>query len=800
MIISLNWLKEYINLDGITVEEIEDKLSTSGLEVEEITDYSKMLDGFVVGYVKERIKHPNADKLSLCKVYDGEEELSIVCGAPNVEAGQNIVLAKVGAIVPNGGFEIKSAKIRGEKSFGMICSESELGISDNHDGIMVLDSGLQPGMSAAKALGLDDVVFEISVTPNRPDALSHIGVARDLSAVFGRPFNYPEIKLNETRPISAEQVKIKIEDTTGCSRYIGKVVRNVTIKESPEWMKKRLVAIGLRPRNNIVDISNYVLHEVGQPLHTFDLDKLAGSEIIVRQAGKDKKFITLDSKERHLKADDLMICDAEKEVAIAGVMGGENSEVTESTKNILIEAAYFHPSYIRKTAKRLGLSSDASYRFERGCDPEITRWAADRTAALIAELGDGEVSEGEVDIYPNKYQPKIVNLRYNRINKILGYDVEPLRVKEILDYLGFKTESEYDDSLNIAIPSYRPDCEREIDLVEEVARINGFDLIPVKPKINVTLGVKVDESAYMDNIRTLLTGMGLNEIVTNSLLNSSTASKYGNPIGVLNPQSVEMSHIRPSMLPGMLSTISKNLKVKEKNLALFEMGSVFNRVGEGEITSFDDFSEIKELVIALTGNSVENAWYTTDDEYDFYHLKGIADELFSKLFVDNQLADNYYSDGDEFYKYGFRKVFGEEVICRGGLVKNELTGSYDVSQPVFVFTVNLTALKKIQPEEKSYRELLKFPKVYRDFAVVIEKNIDSGEIISDILASSSKLLKNIKLFDIFEGKSLGENKKSLAFRLEYFDNSATLTEDKVEKEFWKGIDKVKKKFNAQLRG
>lgn len=802
MIISLNWLKDYIDLDGISVAEIEDKLSTSGLEVEEITDYTSTLDNFVVGYVKEKVKHPNADKLSLCTVFDGTEDLSIVCGAPNVDKGQKIILAKVGAVVPNGGFEIKKAKLRGEYSFGMICSENELGISENHDGIMVLDENAEPGTPAAKYLGLDDVVFDIAVTPNRPDALSHIGVARDLSAVFDRPFKYPETKLNETKPVSSDQVKISIEDTTGCSRYVGKVVKNVKIGESPEWMKKRLTAIGLRPRNNVVDISNYVLHEVGQPLHTFDLDKLAGDEIIIKKAGNAKKFVTLDSKERKLRADDLMICDAEKEVCVAGVMGGENSEVTEETKNILIEAAYFNPSYIRKTAKVLGLSSDASYRFERGCDPEIALWAARRAASLMEELCDAEVSEGEVDVYPVKYEAKTVNVRYARIAKILGYEVAPERVKNILDNLGFEIKSEYEDSVNVAIPSYRPDCEREIDIIEEVARINGFDKIPVMPRVNVTLGDKIDETGYYDKVKDILAAMGLNEIVTNSLLNKQTAANYGTPIGVLNPQSVEMSHMRPSLIPGMLSTVSKNVKVKEKNLALFEIGSVFNRIAESDevISSFDDFSEIKQLSIAVTGKSLENVWYSQDSEFSFFNLKGICNGLTDKLSVTSQLSEEYNPESDEIFDYSFTVKYGNIVIVKGGKIKNAVSDKYDIDQELFIATVNLTELQKIKPEDKVYQELLKYPKVFRDFAVVIEKNIDSGDVVKEITSTSSDLLKNINLFDIFEGKSLGENKKSLAFRLEYFDRNATLTEEKVDKEFWKTIEKVKQKFNAQLRG
>ena len=376
MKISLNWLKDYINLDGISADEIVNKLTISGLEVEEVEYQSKVLENFVVGFVKEKVKHPNADKLSLCKIFDGKEDVKVVCGAPNVAEGQKIPFAKIGAVIPNGGFQIAPVKLRGEESFGMLCSERELGISDNHDGILILDDQLEAGTPLADALKMNDIILDIAVTANRSDALSHIGIARELSAIFNRKIKYPEIELKKSKLKSSEFAQIELQDTIGCPRYVGKVVKNVEIKESPEWMKVRLKNIGLRPINNIVDITNFVLHEVGQPLHAFDLDKLKGNKIVVRRAAENENFVTLDSKTRKLSANDLMICDAEGSVAVAGVMGGENSEVTSETKNVLVESAYFNPSMIRKTSKKLGLQSDASYRFERGADPDITPWAA----------------------------------------------------------------------------------------------------------------------------------------------------------------------------------------------------------------------------------------------------------------------------------------------------------------------------------------------------------------------------------------------------------------------------------------
>lgn len=799
MKVSLKWLSDYIDLSDVSVEEAAEIITKAGLEVDEVIDNRKVYQNFVVGYVKEKKKHPNADRLSLCVVSDGEEDYNVVCGAPNVKAGQKVPFAKVGAVIPKGGFEIKKAKIRGEVSVGMICAEDELGISDDHEGIMVLDSSLKEGTDLAKALGLDDVTFEIDLTPNRPDALSHIGVARDLAASLNRPFKLPEIKLEETEEESSKYAKVTIEDEEGCPRYIGKVVRDVTIKESPEWLKKKLTAIGLRPINNVVDVTNYVLYEIGQPLHAFDLDKLEGNEIIVKQAGEQEKFTTLDSKERDLQPTDLMICDGKKPVAFAGIMGGENSEVTESTKNVLIESAYFNPSRIRKTAKRLALSTDASYRFERGTDIEITLWAARRAAQLIAELGDGKVCKGEIDVYPKKFVPKVVDLRFARVNKILGYEVDSKKVTDIIKNLGIKITSVTDEKLTAEIPAFRPDIEREIDLIEEIARIHGYDNIPEMNHIQIVLEKNVDQSKYVDELRNKLVGLGFNEMVTNSLLNEEKANLFGKPIALMNPNSKEMSHLRTSLIPGALTTVSNNLKVREPNLSLFEIGHTFENVGNGKIKSFDDILEREMLLMVITGNASQDEWHSKARSFTIYDIKGSIEELFSSLSITDKISSSFVKE-ENGLKNLILYSFGKEGIAKIGQLNEDILKLYDIEQPVYMAEIDIDKLKAIELGEKKFKPLLKYPKVIRDCAFVLDKKITNSDVEKTIYEGSSKLLKNIKLFDIFESNSLGEGKKSLAFQLEYFDSTRTLTEEEVDKDFWGAIETVKTKLNAQLRG
>jgi len=797
--ISLNWLKDYIDLSGISAEEIVEKITYAGLEVEEVADQSMNFTNMIVGFVKDRKKHPNADKLSLCIVSDGTRDYNVVCGAPNVAAGQKIAFAKIGTIIPNGGFKIEKAKIRGEVSEGMICSERELGISDNHEGIMVLDSSLAEGTELSTALGLDDVTMEINITPNRADALSHIGVARDLCAIFNRPLKYPNIDLNESGKKSEELAAVEIRDSQKCPRYIGKVVSNVEIKESPEWMKKRLKSIGLRPINNVVDVTNYVLHEVGQPLHAFDLDNLAHKKIVVRRAEEGEKFVTLDSKERKMKSSDLMICDAERSVAIAGVMGGENSEVTATTKNILVESAYFNPSSVRKTAKNLALSTDASYRFERGTDYNITLWAAKRAAQLIQQTAGGEIALGEIDAYPNQILSPKVEVRFARINKILGYEIPKVVAERILTNLGFVVVEKSEEKLFVEIPSYRGDVEREIDLIEEVARIYGYNNIPEINKISITLEEKVDQSEFTDRLRTVFNSLGFYEIVTNSMLSENIATKFGSPVSVLNPQSSEMSHIRPSLLPGMLTTVANNLKVSEKDLMLFELGKIINKKNNA-IISFDDFEETENCVAIITGNSVRTKWYAKDKQFDLYDLKGIVEVLLSKQLPGVQITFERGSASSKNYKNGLNVLVNETTIGEIGELRDSVAAIFDVNQKTYALEINIDELKKIVTPKKSFNELLKFPKVYRDCAFVLDADIESGQVVEVIKQSSTKLLHNVILFDIFQSESLGKHKKSLAFQLEYFDLARTLTEEEVDKDFRTAIKAVETKFTAQLRG
>ncbi|MBN1299633.1 MAG: phenylalanine--tRNA ligase subunit beta [Melioribacteraceae bacterium] len=799
MKISLNWLKQYIGDDSITTDDVMNALITAGLEVDEMIDQNKLYDNFVVGFVKDKKKHPNADKLSLCVVNDGEKDVSVVCGAPNVGKGQKIALAKVGAVIPEGGFEIKPVKLRGENSEGMICSERELGISDNHDGIMVLDGSLIEGTPLSKAINRDDVIFDIDITPNRADALSHIGVARDVCAVLKKELKYPVIEFEEEDKKSSDYASVVIENETDCPRYVGKVITGVTIKESPGWLKNRLTSIGLRPINNVVDVTNFVLHEMGQPLHAFDLDMLAGKKIVVKSAADNEKFVTLDSKERTLGKDNLMICDAEKSVAVAGVMGGENSEVTNDTRNILIESAYFRPSSVRKTAKMLGLSTDSSYRFERGCNPERVIEAARRAAQLIAGTGDGKIAAGEIDAYPNKLVRKTVKLRYDRVIKILGYEISPEDISEIISRLEFPIVFQDEKSLICEIPLFRPDIEREIDLIEEVARIKGFDKIPTVGKVNITLDPKIDQLAFSQGIRESLISLGMREIVTNSLLNKETAEKFGHPITILNPQNQEMSNLRPSLLPGMLATISKNLKVRETDLRYFEVGHVFEKKSENDINSFNDFTESEELLYALTGKSGTDEWYRKSRGYDIYDLIGLTQDFMTKNSLDKDNRYNY-NHGNSFYDQSFKLFVKDLKIGTGGKLNRNLLDDYDIKQEVFCVSLNLGVLKSVEKEEKKFTELLKFPKVIRDFAVILDKKIHASDVIEIITKNCSNLLKNVKLFDIFESESLGEGKKSLAFELEFYNIERTLTEEEVNKDFWKAIEEVKKKFNAQLRG
>jgi len=800
MKISLSWIKEFVDLNGISTDDIVANLTMSGLEVEDVVDQTKLYKNFIVGFVKETEKHPNADKLTICKVFNGKEDLQVICGASNVQAGQKVVFAPIGTIIPNGDLTIKKAKIRGVESNGMICAEDELLLSNNHTGIMILDEKLEAGTSIPEALNLNDVILEIAITPNRPDALSHIGVARDLAALFDRELKIPEIKLNKIDDDVNKIASVEVEDSVNCPRYIAKVVKNVQIKESPQWLKDRLEKIGLRPRNNIVDITNLLLHECGQPLHAFDLDKLNENKIVVKSTKSETVFTTLDSKERKLPLNTLMICDGKYEVAIAGVMGGENSEITETTKNILIESAYFNPSSIRRTSKALGLSTDASYRFERGTDPNITKYAAERCAQLVAELADGKITKGIIDVYPNVIYPKEIELRFSRTTRILGYDVPEEKIKNILSRLGLALKVLDEDKLLVSVPTFRPDIEREIDLIEEIARINGYDNIPTVSKINITLEKKTDETEVDEKIRQAATALGFFEMINNPLQSENDAKLTGNPIKINNPLSAGMECLRTSLLSGALLTISKNIRQGVKDLKFFELGDAFKKINDGEIKTFSDFTETQNLLLVVSGKEQVKGWNTDEKESDFYLLKGLIDSFLSKISLDNVLIDSYYSSVNEIYAYYLTKSFKEVEFGRGGKVNNEVLKQFDINQDVYCFEFDLSVLKSIESNSKTYTDPLKYPKIIRDFAFILDKSVKYLDVKEFIKKKSSQLLKVVSVFDVFESDSLGADRKSLAFTLEYYDESRTLTEDEVEKDFNNLIALITKEFNAQLRG
>jgi len=798
--VSLNWLKEYINLEGISVQEIVDKLTMCGLEVEDFVNQQEIYKDFIVGLVTSKEKHPNADRLSLCKVSTGIEELQVVCGAPNVSKGQKIIFAPSGSTIPSNDMKLSKVKIRGVESFGMICSESELELSDIHKGIMVLSNGVEVGIPITKALELNDVIMEIAITPNRPDALSHIGIARDLAAIFNKELNLPKITFDEKGENINAAASVEILDLINCPRYVAKVVQNVAIKDSPDWLKNRISKIGLRPINNIVDITNYIMYEYGQPLHAFDLEKLSGRKIVVKSTSEEASFITLDSKQRMLPKNTLMICDADKAVAIAGVMGGENSEISQSTKNILIESAYFNPSSIRRISRALGLSTESSYRFERGIDYENTAIAAERAAQLISEYADGEIIQGNIDIYPNKISAIEVKLRYERVTELLGYHISNKDINQILEKLGFKIIFESHDEAHLIVPTFRPDVEREADVIEEIARIYGYDKVPPVSKISVTLGHKYDDSEFTDGLKDAANAMGFYEMINNPLQNEKAAKLIGNPIKILNPQSLDMEYLRTSLIPGALQVIKHNINNGEKDLLLYEIGNVFNKKTESDISNFEDFTEVQKLIFVVTGRISQKEWHSAEILSNFYNLKGFVESFLIKISLDNVLNDSYYDNANSIYEYNFEKVHENNIVGTGGRIRKEVLNNFDIEQDVYCFEFDISRLISLSKDKKQYKEPVKYPKVIRDCAFIFDKSVTYQQVKGFIEKEGSNLLKSVKIFDLFESDSLGSDKKSMAFSLVYYSEDKTLTEEEIEKVFNSLIAAVTNKFNAKLRG
>ncbi|MFN8359029.1 MAG: phenylalanine--tRNA ligase subunit beta [Candidatus Kapaibacterium sp.] len=801
MKISNNWLKEFVNFTH-TPDELSDALTMLGIEVEAMEDEGRKFRGFFIGKVLTREKHPNADKLSVCTVTLGEGEQTIVCGAPNVAAGQTVVVATQGAIVPSAGFEIALRKIRGVESNGMICSRAELGVGEDDGGIWVLPEGTPLGMPLADYLGVNDIIYEIGITPNRADCLSHLGIAREIAALDATSVRMPPVQLPRNEPLSSFQ--ITIEDPAKCPRYAARIVRNVRVQESPDWLKNRLTSLGLRPRNAVVDVTNLVLMECGQPLHAFDADTITDRHIIVKTARDGEKFTTLDSKERMLDGEMLMICDAVRPVAIAGVMGGENSEITDQTTTVFIESAYFNPSSIRRTGKKLGISSDASYRFERGVDIDNLLYALDRAATLIAELTGGTIDNGMTDVYPTRQAEKKCSMRFDRARSIIGIHIENSTMTSLLERIGCVITATTDEAVSLIAPSYRVDISEEIDLIEEVARMINYDNIDPdlssKFPSGVAIAPKFLKPGVRDIIRNFFTQQGFNEILTYSFLDKAGAAVFTeNPIELANPLGEEFSVLRPSMLPAMMKTLERNLRNGQTMLRLFDIGKTFHHAPWAK-TFIPGIEEREHLCIAIAGNDMHKHWSAKERAVDFYDLKGIIEDLCAELHI---VGIKYRTPKAESSIFTANAV---EIVAKNGAllgtfgeISPSYRSAYGMTTEVFAAEWNLSALYAVQPVKSSYRPVPHFPEVKRDVAFVTSADVASDALVKAIQQSAGPLLKNISVFDVFEGKALGEGKKSLAYSLTFQSPERTLVEQDIQTAMTSIIGAVEKSTGALLR-
>jgi len=793
---SLNWVKELIpGFEYGSIKELNEKMVAAGLDIESIESEGEKFRNFVVGKVVEKSKHPDADKLSVCKVDVGTGDLlNIVCGAPNVDAGQLVCVAKVGAIVPNGEFEIKKAKLRGVPSEGMICSAKELNLSEDHNGIMVLDEKAKVGRDFAEYIGADDYVYEIGVTPNRGDLLSHIGVAREIAAAYGFKCELPKASLKEEEEDAHNYVDVQIDNTDYCKRFRARIIKDVEIKESPEWLKKRLTAIGLRPRNNIVDITNYVMMETGQPMHAFDYDKILGKKIIVKTANEGDKFTTLDSKERVLNDKSLMICDAERYLSIAGIMGGENSEITESTKNVLLETAYFDSVAIRLNAKKLGVASDASHRFERGTNIEMVEYASDRACELIQNLGNGKLMKGYVESYPECFAYIEIELDRNRANKVLGLELSNEEIIDLLGEIGIENVGEKFGKLVFKVPEFRRnDIAAEIDLIEEVARIYGYDNIPQGNSFRFSISESNYNAGYLnfvEKVNNYFYGRGFNEILTSSQQEDAKLGVFGiNPVKIANPGSSEMNSMRVNLAYGMLQVVrnNQNLSGKEISLKFYETGRVFADMGNG-------YKEEDKLSIGLCGNFDLRAFDGKERDFDMFDLKGEVEMFIRSLDLQVKSTSNKEVNNKIVYetKEGYA---GELYKVESSLLKSL---NIEIEKPVYIAEFNLERLYKSRRKSVVYEPISKFPAVKRDLSFVVEKNVVFKDIKDVILKSGGKLLTGLQLFDIYEDKKLGNN-KSLAFSLEFSSFEKTLTDAEITPVISKIVKNLEKELNVQLR-
>ena len=808
MTISLNWLKTYIPFD-LSNDELHFLLTDIGLEVESIEPFESVkggLKGLVVGHVLEKEKHPDADKLSICKVDVGAEILQIVCGAPNVAVGQKVIVALIGTkLFPSSGdsFEIKKSKIRGVESFGMICAEDEIGLGTSHDGILILDENTKVGTTASEMFGVEnDFIIEIGLTPNRTDAFSHIGVARDLAAAlsfrkkqnFQVQLPYSNTSLNQL----PNSFTVQVENTTACPTYLGILLQDIKVEESPTWIKNRLKAIGLKPINNIVDITNFVLHETGQPLHAFDLNGIKGNGIVVKNMPAKTKFTALDNSIIELHEEDLMICDAENNgLCMAGVYGGLHSGVKPSTTAIFLEAAYFDPKTIRRTSTRHSLRTDAATHFEKGIDPNNTENVLLRAAKLILEIAGGNYASSVYKIVNKNFEYFPVTLELHNIKRLTGADISIQEVKQILNLLEIKIQAENDTSFNLLVPPYRTDVTREADVIEDILRIYSFNNINIPSKLNASIHFSnaFDADKLYNTIANSLVSVGFFEMMNNSI----TKSKYQSLIQqqssahwvrLLSSVNSELDVMRNNMLFTGLESVAHNINHKNANVKLFEFGKTYHK--------FDDYAENNHLAIFISGNISNSNWNTVGKKSDFYYLKSVVDVVLSKIGITNFEAID--TESSELFSYSLNYKKGEKQLVEFGKINPHYTKSFDIKQEVYFADFNwdiiLNLAKKVNT---TYKEIYKYPSVKRDLALLLDKKIKFSDVKLIATKFGKKILRNIELFDIYEDEKIGLDKKSYAVSFTFRDDTKTLQDNEIEVVMKKLMDEYYTQLNAIIR-
>lgn len=804
MRISYNWLKQFIKTE-LKSEEIADILTDLGLEVEGVDPFESLkggLQGVVVGHVLTCEKHPDADKLKITTVDlgDGNAPVQIVCGAPNVAAGQKVPVATIGTKLydkEGNAFEIKKGKIRGQESHGMICAEDELGLGESHDGIMILAEELKTGTPASKVFNIEcDEVFEIGLTPNRADAMSHMGVARDLRAGLSQKGTTSELMTPSVSKFKVEKrtlkIDVKVENDKLAPRYCGVTISGITVKPSPSWLQNRLKSIGLTPKNNIVDVTNYVLHELGQPLHAFDASQIKGNKVIVKTVAAGTKFTTLDDVERTLHEEDLMICDESGPMCIAGVFGGKTSGVSESTQAIFLESAYFNPVAVRKTAKRHTLSTDASFRFERGIDPTITEYALKRAALLIQEVAGGEITSDIVDIYPKKIEDFSVFIHFNKVNRIIGEEIKPETIKKILASLDIKVNSISDAGLGLIIPSYRVDVTREIDVIEEILRVYGYNNVKIPAKLNATISnsLRTEEYNVQNIIANQLCSLGFNEMMANSLttpdyvkLSENLKEEFN--VVMLNPLSNDLSAMRQSLLFSALEAVSFNINRKRSDLKFFEFGKTYHKLP----ASYD---EEKHLTLTVTGNRSNETWIKSQEKSDFFLFKGYVLTILTRLGLDKKVTSLPFEN--DVFAEGLALAIGKEIIVEFGSVKKSILKHFDIKQEVLFADFNWGKIQKYVTNKIKFTDIPKYPEVRRDFALLVDENVQFEQIFNIAKQTEKGLLKDVNLFDVYQGNNLPEGKKSYAVSFILQDDSKTLTDTQIDKI----MSKLQSNFESQL--